>query len=179
MGNQVDQLLSVKGGIICSLFTLIYGFGLGGVFGAFEDGIKGHLKSKAEEVLELKYHGDEAAMKKVTDKSWVYFKRAHLHANGLGTASLAMILLLSYFPAQRSLKAVTALGLGIGSFGYAFFWMLAGLRAPSLGSTGAAKESLKWLAVPSSALCIAGLSIVTILGVKFLFVYHNAISRKD
>ena len=42
--------------------------------------------------------------------------------------------------------------MGLGSLGYSMFWMLAGMRAPGLGSTGAAKESLEWLAVPTSAL---------------------------
>jgi hypothetical protein len=47
--------------------------------------------------------------------------------------------------------------------------MWAGFRAPGLGSTGAAKESLKWLAMPSSGafvlatVAVLGLLIVTLV----------------
>ncbi len=147
------DLSSMKYGILLALITLIYGFGLGGVFGVFEDTIKGHLKSEAQEVLTTVYNGDEAKMKKITDKSWIYFKRAHLHANGLGIISLGLILLLSFLPADRRAKMITAFSLGLGSLGYSLAWMFAGLRAPGMGSTGMAKESLGWLAVPSTGLC--------------------------
>jgi predicted acyltransferase len=109
-------------------------------------------------------------MKKVTAKSWTYFKRAHLHANGLSASSLAMILLLAALPVNRRLKAVNAAVLGIGSLGYAMFWMFAGLRAPAMGSTGNAKESLQWLAIPVSWLCILGLVVVVALAVRCLFL---------
>ena len=52
--------------------------------------------------------------------------------------------------------------------------MLAGLRAPSMGSTGAAKESLQWLAVPSSALCCIGLLAVAVLAGRALFSKPHA-----
>lgn len=54
--------------------------------------------------------------------------------------------------------------LGAGGFGYSVFWMWAGFRAPSLGSTGAAKESLNWLAMPSSgAFVLATLTVLVVL----------------
>ncbi len=117
------DLLSMKFGILLALVTLIYGFGLGGVFGVFEDTIKGHLKSEAQEVLTTVYNGDEAKMKKITDKSWIYFKRAHLHANGLGIISLGLTLLLSFLAADRRVKMITAFSLGLGSLGYSLAWM--------------------------------------------------------
>ncbi|MCZ6678084.1 MAG: hypothetical protein O7E52_12620 [Candidatus Poribacteria bacterium] len=169
MHEYIKKLVEVRFGILFALLTLIYGFGLGGVFGGFEDGIKGHLKAKAQNVLDTKYNNDETKMKQVTDKSWVYFKRAHLHANGLGTSALALIFLLSFLPVASRLKSIIALGVGIGSLGYAMFWMFAGLRAPGMGSTGAAKESLQWLSIPSSGLCIFGLIAVSVLAVNCLF----------
>ena len=169
MGGSIGNLTDARIGAILALATLLYGFGLGGTFGLFEDNIKGHLKGEAQEVLDTKYGGDPAAMKKVTDKSWVYFKRAHLHANGLGTASLAMILLLSALSIGRQARKLTALALGMGSLGYPLFWMLSGLRAPGMGGTGAAKESLQWLAVPSSGLCLIGLVAVIVLTGRALF----------
>ncbi len=165
-----EILLPVKYGLLFALITLVYGFGLGGTFGAFEENIKEHLKNDAREVLATVYSGDEAKMKKITDKSWVYFKRAHLHANGLGTASLILIVLVSFLPISNKVKNINAIFLGVGSLGYSLFWMLAGLKAPAMGSTGLAKESLAWLALPSSGLCIIGLIMIVALVIISLFV---------
>ena len=168
------NLLPVKYGILLTLLTLVFGFGLGGAFGAFEDNIKGHLKVKAERVLASVYHGDEAKMKKVTGKSWVYFKRAHLHANGLGAISLALILFISFLAVDNRIKGVNALCLGLGSVGYSIFWMFAGPTAPGTGSTGMAKESLKWLAIPSAGLCIMGLAMVIAMVIMLLFISDDS-----
>ena len=173
MRGSFEQLVDMRLGTALALLTLLYGFGLGGTFGAFEDNIKGHLKSEGQQVLDTEYGGDEAALKKVTDKSWVYFKRAHLHANGLGTASLALILLLAHLPLDRRVRRLTALALGMGALGYPLFWMLSALRAPGMGSTGAAKESLQWLAWPSSGLCCIGLLAVAVFAGRALFSKPN------
>lgn len=165
-----EILLPVKYGLLFALITLVYGFGLGGTFGAFEENIKEHLKNDAREVLTTTYNGDEVKMKKITDKSWVYFKRAHLHANGLGTASIILILLVSFLPISDKIKSINAIFLGVGSLGYSLFWMLAGLKAPGMGSTRLAKESLTWLALPSSGLCIVGLIMIVALVIISLFV---------
>ena len=164
------NLQQMKYGIVLALITLCYGFGLGGAFGAFEDNIKDHLKSEAKSVLSDVYKGDEGKMKKIASKSWVYFKRAHLHANGLGVIALGLILFLSFFEANNKIKTTAALCLGLGSLGYSTFWMFAGLIAPGMGSTGMAKESLKFLAIPSAGLCITGLAMVMALVVMSLFV---------
>ena len=140
MRGSLEQLVEMRLGTALALLTLLYGFGLGGTFGAFEDNIKGHLMSEAQQVLDTEYGGDEAAMKKVTDKSWVYFKRAHLHANGLGTAALGLILLLAHLSLDRRIRRLTALVLGMGALGYPLFWMLAALRAPGMGGTSVVKE---------------------------------------
>ena len=158
--SPLESLRRMKLGVLFALLALLYGFGLGGVFGAAEDRIKGHLAAEARAVLETAYGGDEARMDKVASKSWTYFKRAHLHANGLGTSALALILLLACLPAAGRLEQLTAALLGIGALGYGGYWMFAGLRAPGLGSTDAAKESLAWLGVPTSAACLIGLLLV-------------------
>ena len=163
------KVKDVRIGILLSLLTLLFGFILGGLFGAVEDKIKGHLKDDAQAVFDTVYKGDSVKMKKVTDKSWVYLKRAHLHANGLGAISLAAILLLMFMPTALLLKKLTAICLGLGSFGYSLFWMFAALKAPGLGSTGAAKEALGFLAIPSSALCVIGLVSVLLIFFKFAF----------
>lgn len=165
-----ENLLPVKYGLLFALITLVYGFGLGGTFGVFEENIKEHLKNDARQVLDTTYNGDEAKIKVITDKSWVYFKRAHLHANGLGTASVILIILVSFLPISNKVKSINAIFLGVGSLGYSLFWMLAGLKAPGMGSTGLAKESLTWLALPSSGLCIIGLIMIVAFVIMSLFV---------
>ena len=168
----IAGLRPMRIGVVLSMLTLGYGFGLGGLFGAAEDKIKGHLKAQARQVRDTAYQDDPAKMKKVTDKSWQYFKRAHMHANGLGAVSLAVILVLAPLGSPRRLKSIAGLSLGLGSLGYSLFWMFAGLRAPGLGSTGAAKESLGWLAQPTAGLCIIGLVLAAVLALAFLF--HRA-----
>ena len=169
MNHFAQNLAPMKFGLLFALLTLLFGFGLGAAFGAAEDSIKGRLKEDAQAVLADKYGGDEAKAKKVTDKSWVYWKRAHLHANGLGTSSLALILLLSFLAVSDRTKSIVALLLGLGGLGYAMYWLFAGMRAPSMGSTGAAKESLGWLAIPASGACIVGLVLVFALTARCAF----------
>lgn len=161
--NHFYQLRQFWIGIILALLTLFYGIGLGVAFGVAEDGLKGTMKASAQEVFNVVYKGDKAEMSKITDKSWVYFKRAHIHANGMGTASLLLIVLLSLMKRHRLLKKITAIGLGAGSLGYSLFWMFAGMRAPGLGSTGLAKESLAWLALPSVGIFVSGVIAVIVV----------------
>lgn len=172
--GALHSLKIMRIGLLFAFITLLYGFCLGGLFGAFEHDIKDHLKGKATSVLEEKYGGDSAKADKVLSKSWTYFKRSHLHANGLGTASLAMILFLALCVPGPGIMFLTALLLGVGSLGYSLFWLFAGLLAPSLGSTGAAKEALTFLAIPSSGLCLVGLFVTACCCVKKLFISPKA-----
>ena len=163
MTNFHESLKTMRIGIVFALLTLIFGFGLGGLFGAIEDELKGYLNNKADAVFDTVYNKDEVLHKKITSKSWVYFKRAHLHANGLGTTSLVLIMLLTGINTKKLLKSWTAGFLGIGSLGYSVFWLLAGMRSPGLGSTSLAKESLKFLALPTAGMCILGVLIVFLI----------------
>lgn len=170
----IEKIKVVRIGVILSLLTLLFGFILGGLFGAIESKIKGHLKEEAQAVFDTVYEGDSVKMKKITDKSWVYLKRAHFHANGLGAISLAAILLLMFMQTTLILKNITAIFLGLGSFGYSLFWMFAALKAPGLGSTGAAKEALSFLAIPSAGMCIIGLISVLIIVLKTVCCTRNS-----
>lgn len=164
------ELKNLRWGLVFSLVTLLYGFCLGAAFGAAEESMKGKLKADAEQVFESIYEKNTEKMKTTLDKSWTYMKRAHLHANGLGTTALTLILLLACYPSSRKIRAWIAIALGLGSFGYSVFWMFAGFRAPGLGSTSAAKETLEWLAVPSSGLCLLGLFAVFGLTIHAFFL---------
>jgi hypothetical protein len=141
-------------GMIFSLLTIMYGQGMGIFFGVNEDAIKHQLKASAMEVRETVYKGNDAAMKTVLDNSWNYMKRAHLHAGGMGTTAFALMIALGLLGLPRLHTLVLGLALGAGGLGYSLYWMFAGFRAPGLGSTGAAKESLKWLAMPTSGMFV-------------------------
>lgn len=137
---------------------------MGIVFGLNEDVIKSRLNADAAEVLGTIYKDDNAAAKAVVDKSWNYMQRAHLHAGGMGTTAVALITVLCLVGASRPATALISVALGAGGLGYSVFWMWAGFRAPSLGSTGAAKESLKWLAMSSSGgFVLATVAVLTVV----------------
>ena len=145
-----STLRAASVGLLLAVFTILFGQGMGIAFGLNEDLIKSRLEADAVGVMATVYKGDEAASKAVLAKSWNYMQRAHLHAGGLGTTAVALITVLCLIGASRKLTALISLALGAGGLGYSVFWMWAGFRAPALGSTGAAKESLAWLAMPSS-----------------------------
>lgn len=156
--NVAATLRDMRLGLLLAFLGTLFGFGMGGVFGAFEEPMKAGLRADAEAVLTTTYAGDAAKMKEVLDKSWAYMKRAHLHGGAIGAAALAAILAMALVGGGPALlRKLAAIGLGIGSLGYPIFWLLAGDRAPGMGSTGAAKESLEWLAVPTSGLALLGL----------------------
>ncbi len=156
-------------GLIFALLTIIYGQGMGIFFGLNEDAIKHQLKSSAMEVRETVYKGNDAAMKTVLDSSWNYMKRAHLHAGGMGTTAFALMIVLGLLGLPRVPALLLGLALGAGGLGYSLYWMWAGFRAPGLGSTGAAKESLKWLAMPTSGMFVLATLTVFILLLVALF----------
>lgn len=143
--------------VLFALLTLVFGFGLGAVMGVVEGQMKTALADAGKAALESAYKGDAAAMDAVVKKSWEYVKRAHLHGGAIGTAALACIWILARLCRTSWLTYGSALALGIGGLGYSIFWLLAAYAAPELGSTGAAKESLAWLAKPTSGLCMLGL----------------------
>jgi hypothetical protein len=136
--------------MLCAVLTLLFGFGLGVIFGANEDAIKSRLKASATAVRTSVYHDDDVALKASLDKSWVYVQRAHLHAGGLGAAAVGLILVATLLGGSAGLTRAVSIGLGAGGLGYSVFWLWAAFRLPALGSSAAAKESLAWLALPSS-----------------------------
>jgi hypothetical protein len=71
-----------------------------------------------------------------------------------------------------------SLALGVGGLGYSLFWLWAGFRAPSLGGTDAAKESLAWLAIPASGLVVAATTATFVLLAMQLFSRKVEIAAK-
>jgi len=152
------RLRAGRWGTLLALLTIVSGFALGGAFGAFEAPLRNGLSGRAEAVRDSVYGGDAAKMKSVVDKSWTYYKRAHMHGGAIGAVALGAMLLLAALRRPRRLaRQGLSLALGLGGLGYATFWMLAARAAPGLGGTDAAKESLSWLAVPSAGLLLLGM----------------------
>jgi hypothetical protein len=156
---------AISVGLLLAVLTILFGQGMGIVFGLNEAAIKNRLKASSVEVRDTLYKGDEVALKAVQDKAWTYMLRAHLHAGGMGGTALGLILLVGLLGVSSRVAAVVSVALGAGGLGYSVFWMWAGFRAPALGGTTAAKESLRWLAMPS-----AGAFVLATLVVVFLLI---------
>jgi hypothetical protein len=148
--RQTELVQAALPGLALAALTVLFGFGMGGLFGLNEDIIKDRLAASAAAVATTVYQGDAAAAEPVIAKSWEYMQRAHLHAGAIGTAAIGLIGLLLLVGTKPRTLRVLGVALGLGGLGYAVFWMWAGFLAPGMGSTGAAKESLRWLAMPSS-----------------------------
>lgn len=158
-----DRLRSLGIGLMLALAAIGFGWGLGGAFGAAEETLKGRLSDSAQAVFQDVYEGDEGARDAVVKKSWSYLKRSHMHGSVLGASSLALILLLASLGSPTRITRVAAGLLGGGALGYGVYWLIAGFRAPGLGSTHAAKESLDWLAIPCAGALLVGLGATIVL----------------
>jgi hypothetical protein len=152
-------------GLCLAMLGILFGFVLGGVFGAAEDSLKEYLQAQGEAALTSAYGGDEAAMEAVVTKSWSYFKRAHMHGGAIGTSSVALIVMLILLCRPGKLASTAAIASGLGAVLYPVFWLWAGAIAPGMGSTGAAKEALEFIAIPGAGACLAGaiLSLVCLV----------------
>lgn len=177
--SLTSKLCLAAFGLALAILTLLFGQGMGIVFGLNEESIKSRLKAATSEVRESVYHNDDAAIKAVLDKSWTHMQRAHLHAGGMGTTAVGLIILICLLPGSARMIIPISVGLGAGGLGYSIFWMWAGFRAPALGSTGAAKESLSWLAMTSSGafviatLAVLGLVIFTLINSRQKRILHK------
>jgi hypothetical protein len=146
----------LRAGAALALFAVLFGFILGGVFGFNEDVIKSRLAASGNAALATAYQGDEVAKDAVVAKSWEYLKRAHMHGGGIGAAALGAIAILTLMTNWGNAARLSALSLGTGAILYAVFWLCAGFKAPGMGSTGAAKEALRFIAVPGAGLLLLG-----------------------
>lgn len=166
----LDALRPFLAACLIAVLGIATGAGFGVAFGAFEDELKGGLKQSADAALATTYGGDEAKAKAVLDKSWTYYKRAHLHGGALGTQALVLVLLLAALSSvPLRLRQTAALASSLGALGYGWFWYLAGRAAPGLGGTGAAKEAYAWLAQPSAGLMVTGIAL-TVVAIVMAFV---------
>jgi hypothetical protein len=168
------QLVPVRLALVIGLLTLLFGFLLGAFFGGAEDAMKELLHNKGKVVLESVYQGDVAKLESVQSKSWTYFKRSHMHANGIGVVTLFLAFLFAALPIKGFVQTVPPTIFALGGLGYSIFWILAGLAAPELGATDLAKASYGWLAIPSTALMLIGLLSAILVSINQLFIQKKA-----
>lgn len=161
--RDLARLRPALPGMFFAVLTLLFGFGLGVVFGLNEATIKDRLKASAQEVRTSVYHDDDALIKAALDKSWSYTQRAHLHAGGLGAAAVGLILVAALIGGTTTLIRVVSLGLGAGGLGYSVYWLVAAFKLPGIGNSTAVKESLAWLAIPSSGSFVAATFAVGVM----------------
>lgn len=177
--NYLRSRLSVMGvGLCFAILTVLYGQFMGLTFGLNEDAIKGQLKASAAAVRETTYKGDDAKITATLDKAWVYMQRSHLHAGALGTTAVALIGILAFARISGGVAFGLSAMLGVGGLGYSVYWMWAGFIAPGLGGTGAAKETLRWLAMPSSGMFVVA-SVASLVAILVTFVLQKNTSDRD
>jgi len=169
-----ESIRSVRIGALFAILTILFGFGLGITFGVADDDIEEHLEASAKSVLETKYEGNKKKMRHIAHKSWRYIQRAHFHAGGIGAATLSLILLLGFTGTSANIKGIVSMITGIGAFGYPFGWLLAGFKAPALGSMHLAKEAVSWIAAPAGLAVVLGSIAILILFVIDTFVKKKA-----
>ena len=158
------EFTHIRYGIAIALVAILFGGLLGLSFGCCEDDIKGSLRASADTVLDKHYSGDANKAVSTVKKSWVYFKRAHLHSQTMGIIAIVFALLAAWLKFQPKYQLGISLLSGLGSLGYGVFWLAAALLAPGMGSTHAAKESVGWIAqLSGGAFFISGVAMFSLI----------------
>lgn len=81
--------------------------------------------------------------------------RGHLHAMGLGLATILISLTLAFTTASGRVKSAASVLTGIGGIIYPVAWIVMGYMTPSLG-TEAAEASVMFIAGPGVGLVLLG-----------------------
>jgi len=119
------ELKTVKVGLALVMVGLLFGVGMGIVFGVNEDLFKEYV---AQGIAANPAVHDA----KSPDKIWRYAQRAHFHATGIAAFSLGLILLAMVSKLKPALKKMTAIFLGLGSL-YPLAWFSMFILAPTIG----------------------------------------------
>ena len=128
MSLNVD-LKVIKIGLLITLMSLVFGVGMGIVFGANEKVFKNYISKNIE--LNPTVH-DEKSKSKI----WRYAQRAHFHAGGIAAYSLALLLIILLSKMKDSYKRLSSTLIGIGSL-YPLAWLIIFLMAPHVGRDAA------------------------------------------
>ena len=119
------ELSTVKIGLALVLLGLLFGVGMGIIFGVNEDVFKDFI---AQGITA----NPDVHDTKSPDKIWRYAQRAHFHATGIAAFSLGLVILVMFSTLKPTYKKASAILLGLSSFyplsWYTMFWL-----APSIG----------------------------------------------
>lgn len=116
---------TIKPGLLMVLLGLLFGVGMGIVFGINEDMFKDYVAQGVAANPTL--HDASSA-----DKIWRYAQRAHFHGTGIAAFSIGLIFLVTLSSLSPQLKKTTSLLIGLGSF-YPLAWLTMYFVAPSIG----------------------------------------------
>jgi hypothetical protein len=166
-----EDLRALWFGLLLSLGTLLLGFGLGIVFGAAERPLRASLTQLAEESIATTPppDGPSTSVEARVEKAWTFLRRSHLHAGAMATTSIALISLAPLLGGHVRVRRMISSLLGLGSLGYSVFLIAAALRTPVMGDPLAAKESLRWLAMPSAGVYVIAVLVFTLLATRWVF----------
>ncbi len=144
-------------GLLLSAIAVLLGFVMGAVFGVAEDGIKAGLLADAQGAAA------EADVRPLADKSFSYLKRAHMHWGGIGTATLALTLLVALAGSPGRAAHWASSASGLGALTYPGAWLAAGFLAPGRGSTSAAKKLLEpWFTLSAALVLVGSIALVVL-----------------
>ena len=149
-----EEIKTVKIGLFLVMLTLLFGIGLGVVFGLVEDSVKSYI---AEGISAHPAVHDEQSSGKI----WRYAQRAHFHATGIAAFSIGLLLLLMHSSLGRKLKMAAAVLVGLGGM-YPLSWFTMFILAPSIGR-GAAHDhfvTLMFIYIGVGSL-LAGITILS------------------
>lgn len=122
---MTKEIQIVKVGLGLVLLGLVFGVGMGIIFGLKEDFFKSYL---AQGIAA----NPEVHDAKSTGKIWRYAQRAHFHATGIAAFSLGLIILIMFSEMKSTYKKVSAIALGLGSL-YPLSWLAMFVLAPVMG----------------------------------------------
>jgi len=159
-----DALAPVMPGLLVSFLAIVFGTGLGMLFGIYEEPIKDYLSAQIKAHPEI-HEQTPDNLKRQTGGAWRDIQRAHFHAQGLGALSVGISLVLGFSWVAAPIKRWLALATGLGALLYPFTWLVIGLRVGSMGEE-AAHASVDWLAGLSVPLFFGGMLLT--LGILFL-----------
>ena len=126
MNNELNK---VKIGLLLVMLTLVFGIGLGMIFGIAEGTVIAYISEGVATHPDV--HDEQSA-----GKIWRYAQRAHFHATGIAAFSIGLLLLVLHSSLKPGLKKFTAILIGLGGL-YPLSWFTMFILAPSIGRSAA------------------------------------------
>lgn len=164
----MNSLSPIRWPMVIVLLSILFGTGMGIVFGVWEDVLKAKIADQLQfnqKLQSLAPEQQEKEKENLKSRAWQYVKRAHLHGGGISALSLGLLLLLARLKLNKKIKFYLGSLLAFGGFLYPFFWLGAAYFTPALGAT-AAKEKVEFLAGGGLLHVAATFAIFIILIVK-------------